>query len=182
MKNGIRLLVGTALLAAMLICSAVLAAGPTPIPELAIGEVAGPVFPESIDGNRATYQGNLRIWMSEPVSRYKDLYNAPYAFGFLNWAGDVGVTINDGEVYTWTTTWDASADGGFTAVTEGNICAQAVLSDPTPHTAYSDPPSGNPFFAYYVDAAAQAIPGQAGQNVAGNGTHTVFVEEGTQKY
>jgi len=182
MRSGIRLMIVLAAIVALSIAPVAKAIEATPMPDI-IGDPIGLVFPQAADGDRATYQGNLRIYMSEPTSRYTDLNGVKYGFGFLNWAGNVGVNILDGEVFTWQTTWDASSNGGFNGVTVGNICAQAILSDPTPHTQYSDPPTGAPFFAYWTDAAAQAIPGAPGQNSTAEGTtHTVFVEEGTQKY
>lgn len=48
------------------------------------------------------------------------------------------------------------------------------------HTAYSYPPSSNPFTAHYVDAMAAANAGETGYNHVQTGfTHTVFTEEAT---
>ena len=180
MRSGIRLTISFVLIAALLITPAVMAIDATPMPER-IGDPVEVVQPVT-SGGKDTYQGTLRIYMSEPVSRYSDYYNAKYEFGFLGWAAIQGLNINTGETYTHQVTWDAG-NAGFSGVDPDNIVAQAVVFDPTPHTAYSDPPTGRPFFAYWADAAAQATPGAPGQNVSNlDFTHTVFVEEVTQKY
>jgi thiol-disulfide isomerase/thioredoxin len=71
-------------------------------------------------------------------------------------------------------------DAGFGDVTKGNIMAIAAVFNPQANKGYADPPFGNPFDAYYVDATAAAVPGSIGYNkVTSNFTHTVFVEEGT---
>ncbi len=177
MRNGIRLTVRFVLIVALLITPAAMAIDATPAPEY-IGDPVE-VVQSVTSGDRDTYQGTLRIFMSEPVSRYKDADNDPYEFGFLRFADVVGLNINTGEVYTHEVTWDAS-NAGFSGVDPDNIIAQAVAFDPTPHMQYSDPPTGNPFYAYWADAAAQAAPGQIGQDVSNlDFTHTVFIEECT---
>lgn len=179
MKSGIRFTVGFAFLAAMLITPVAMADDATPAP-VYTGEPIEIVQPVT-SGGRDLYQGTLRIFMSEPVSRYKDAANDPYEFGFLRFADVVGLNINTGEVYTHEVTWDAS-NAGFTGVDPDNIVAQAVCFDPTPYTNYSDPPSGNPFFAYWADAAAMAAPGVPGQDLKnGDFTHTVYIEECTAR-
>ncbi len=181
MRSGIRLTVSFVLIAALLITPAAMAIDATPAPEYN-GDPIEIVQPVTSGGDRDTYTGTLRIFMSEPESRYTDNYGAKYEFGFLRFADVVGLNINTGEVYTHEVTWDAS-DAGFTGVDPDNIVAQAVCFDPTPHTNYSDPPTGAPFFAYWADAAAQAAPGVPGQDFKSvDFTHTVFIEECTQKY
>ncbi|MDH3892257.1 MAG: hypothetical protein OEV49_14360 [candidate division Zixibacteria bacterium] len=181
MKSGIRFAVVLALIVAISIMPMAQAFDATPVPEL-IGDPIELVQPVS-GGEKSLYQGTLRIYMSEPVSRYTDLNNDNYAFGMLDWAGPtVTLSINDLEVYTHVVQWDAS-DNGFYSIDPDNLVAQSVVFNATPYTQYSDPPSGNPFFAYWAEAAAMAAPGAPGQNISNQDyTHTVFVEELTQKY
>lgn len=179
MKNGIGLTVGFAFLLAMLITPAAMAVENAKLSPATTGELIE-IVPAAASGGRDLYQGTLRIYMSEPVSRYRDYNNARYEFGFLDFAAVQGLAIADGEVYTHEVTWDASVSG-FTGVDPDNIIAQVAVFNPTPYTAYSNPPSGAPFFAYWTDAAAEATPGVPGQNVENQDfTHTVFVEEATR--
>ena len=180
MRSGIRSTVSFVLIAALLITPAAIAIDVSLAPEY-VGDPIEIVQPVASGSDRDTYTGTMRIFMSEPVSRYLDNQTRPYEFGFLDFAVVQGLSINTGEVYTHEVTWDAS-NSGFTGVDPDNIMAQVALYDPTPHTAYSVPPSGSPFFAYYVDAAAQATPGVPGQNVSNpDFTHTVFIEEATRR-
>ncbi len=135
MRSGIRLTVSFILIAALLITPAAMAIDATPAPEYN-GDPIEIVQPVASGGDRDTYQGTLRIFMSEPESRYTDQGGKKYEFGFLRFADVVGLNINTGEVYTHEVTWDAS-NAGFTGVDPDNIVAQAVCFDPTPHTNYS---------------------------------------------
>lgn len=181
MKSGIRFAVGFAFLVAMLITPSAMAIDATPVPEF-IGDPIEIVQPVLTGGEKAGYQGTLRIYMSEPFSRYTDLYDDNYAFGLLDWAENpVTLNIGDGVLLTHNVQWDAS-NAGF-VVDPDNLVAQAVVSNGTPYMQYSDPPGGAAFWAYWADAAAQAAPGVPGQNLSNQDfTHTVFIEELTQKY
>ena len=179
MKSGIRLTVGFAFLLAMLVTPAVMAFDATPLPAYE-GEQIEIVQP--VTGGDALYQGTLRIFMSEPVSRYTDLDGNKYGYGMLDWGCPIQtLNIGDGTIYTYQSQWDAS-DNGF-SVDSDNLVAQAVVFNGTPYIQYSDPPGGNSFWAYWADAAAMAAPGVPGQDFKSvDFTHTVFVEELTQKY
>ena len=125
------------------------------------------------------FQGTLRIYMVEPESRWNDYNFFPYVNGFLDFAYNQIVTIPYEDSITITRTWNASA-AGYGNITEGNIAAVAAIANTDNHTNYSDPPSGAPFTAHYVDACAFAAAGETGADTAfGNYTHTVLVEEGT---
>lgn len=181
MKSGNRFMIGFALLMAMLITPATMATDATPVPEF-IGNPIQIVQPVFSGGEKAGYQGSLRIYMSEPFSRYTDLFDDNYAFGLLAWAGNI-VTLNIGVgvLFTHQVQWDAS-NAGF-SVDPDNLVAQAIVFNGTPYIQYSNPPSGNAFWAYWADAAAQAAPGVPGQDFKSvDFTHTVFIEELTQKY
>jgi hypothetical protein len=130
---------------------------------------------------RADYNCFLRVYVVEPVSRWKDNTNFyHFDFGFLGFAHDTTLSLAYQETYQETKTFDSLTSGyGFT---EDNIMAIAVLFNADDyHTAYSDPPSGSSFTAYHVDAAAAATPGVPGYDTAyGVYTHTVFIDEATR--
>ena len=127
---------------------------------------------------RGSYHGTLRIYIEEPVSRYRDFTNKNYHFGFLGFAVNQEVSINDGEVLTDTVIWNVGSIG---AVAQNNIEAIAVLTNAEGHAAYSSPSDNTfPFTAHYVDAAASSLPGIVGiDDASGSYTHTVFLEEAT---
>lgn len=136
-------------------------------------------FPEGLK-NRAPYQGVLKIYVCEKVSRYNDYQGDPYEHGFLEFAYDTSLNLEYQQTFNRTLTWDP-ANHGWSGVTSDNIEVIAVLFNHMEgHHAYSDPPSGGHFLAYYADATAKAEPGGTGHNQAsGSYTHTVFVEEAT---
>jgi hypothetical protein len=125
------------------------------------------------------YTGKVRVYMVEPESRWNDYSGRPYHFGFLDLAIDSSIAIQDSTTMHLTIPWNA-AEAGYPGITESNIMAIATVFNSTPHTAYSDPPAGSPFTAYYTEAAASATPGNPGSNLADESqTHTVFMEEAT---
>ena len=124
------------------------------------------------------FQGTLRVYIVEPVSRWNDYNYYPYVNGFLDFAYNQSVSIPYEDSITITQTWTAPT--AFHDITEGNIAAIAAISNTDNHTNYSDPPSGAAFTAHYVDACAFAAAGQTTSDTAyGSYTHTVLVEEGT---
>ncbi len=121
------------------------------------------------------YTGRVRIYVVEPLSRWKMANQQYYHFGFLGFAYNNQISLDYGETFDQTVIWD-----GDSQVTENNIMVIAAVFNPERYQGYARPPSQNPFDAYYVDAAAGARPGQIGYNrVQENFTHTVFVEEST---
>jgi hypothetical protein len=131
----------------------------------------------SVPGN---YDCRLRVYVNEPSSRWTDNSNFyHYEFGFLDFAFDTILSLGYLETYSETKTWTAPAP--YTDITELNIAATAaVFNLNESHQAYSNPPSGSPFTAYYVDASAIARPGHPGSDSSDAGsTHSVFIEEAT---
>ena len=125
------------------------------------------------------YTGTLRVYIVEPTSRWNDHDGDPYHFGFLDYAFVGNLSIPYGETQVENITWNPS-DAGYNDVNENNIMAIAAVFNPKVHQGHADPPFGNPFDAYYVDAAAAAMPGETGYNVKNeNFTHTMFCEVGT---
>jgi hypothetical protein len=131
---------------------------------------------------KADYGGTVRVFVVEPTSRWSDSEAKPYDFGFLSFAVQQEISVPYGEKVDIQAIWNGN-DFGFGDVTPDNIMVIAVIYNDDPVTAYSDPPSGYPFQAYYVDAAAAAGPGETGYNqTTPTSTHTVFIEEGSATY
>jgi hypothetical protein len=114
----------------------------------------------AVTNNEATtYGGHLRVYITEIVSSrgWYDMGGQLYTFPFLDYAFNQVLSIPAGDSWTDTTTWDGSSHG-FSSITEDNIMVIAAVFNDEPHTAYSYPPSSNPFTAYYVDETAAATP------------------------
>ena len=125
------------------------------------------------------YDGRLRVYIVEPVSRWNNYNNAPYHFGFLDFAINESLSIDYLGTYTKQVTWDAS-QAGYDNVKENNVMVIAAVFNPQINKGFANPPSKNPFDAHYIDATAGAKPGAVGSNIVNeNFTHTVFVEEAT---
>jgi hypothetical protein len=138
--------------------------------------------PLTVRDGLANYGGTLRVFVVEPTSRWWDAEGKNYDFGFLSFAAEEPFSIPYGEKYDLQAIWDGKTFG-FGDVTEDNIMVIAVIYNDDPVMAYSDPPTGSPFSAYYVDAAAAARPGETGYNQTTPGsTHTLFIEEGSATY
>jgi len=119
------------------------------------------------------YEGHLRIYVVEPVSRWNMNNHEPYHFGSLGFAYDNALSIDYLGSYNNTMTWNGD-------VTQNNVMVIASVFSSDTYQAYAYPPSKNPYNAHYVDAAAAATPGNTSHNtVTENFTHTVFIEEGT---
>jgi len=113
----------------------------------------------NIQNNEASaYTGHIRAYIVEIVSRWKDYANADYHHSFLDYAFDQDITISAGETFTANTIWDGSSWNN-PDITMDNIQVVLAVFNSEWHQGYSDPPSGNPFDAYYVDETIAATPG-----------------------
>ena len=135
------------------------------------------------DGN---YNCRLRVYVAEPLSRWKDYTNYYYyEHGFLGFGIDTSLSIAYQETVNITRTWDVSQNPLINDISGTNIEVFAVLfNSDSAGINYSDPlfedPYGAPFTIHYVDATAHATPGNPGSDApSANSTHAVFVEEGT---
>jgi len=146
----------------------------------------------STAGINTPYSCNLKVYMTEIESRYKDNTNYyHYDYGLLAFAFDTVLNLGFDETFQQTKIWDAKAagfanNGDSIYVTQENMMAIAVLfNSEDGGTGYSDPsrtydPLGGPYTIHDVDACAAATHGHPGYDTAyGTSTHTVFVEEGT---
>ncbi len=133
--------------------------------------------PQVASPDRDSYHGFLRIYIEEPVSRYRDYTNKNYNFGFLGFAVNQAITVNDGEVLTDTVIWNV---GSFGAVSQTNIEAIAVVATAEGVPAFSSPRQHISLYGLLCDAAASSKPGIVGiDDATGSYTHTVFLEEAT---
>jgi hypothetical protein len=137
------------------------------------------ITPPAVKKNAsANYNGTLRIHVIEPTSRWQDSDSKKYENAFLTSLLDTVISVPYEGTVNITKIWNGSSYG-FGNVTEGNIAAIAAIYEPEGHLAYSHPETnGNPYYAHYVDAAAQATPGHTGYNTtSANSTHTIYIEE-----
>ncbi|MCK5261102.1 MAG: PKD domain-containing protein [Thermoplasmatales archaeon] len=116
----------------------------------------------SIQNNEASeYTGHLRVYVVEIVSRWKDSGNADYNHGFLDYAFNQDISIPAGESFTANTVWDGSSWNN-PDITMDNIQVILAVFNSEWHQGYADPPSGDPFDAYYNDETIAATPSASG--------------------
>lgn len=151
--------------------------------------IAAPVNAEN--QSRAVYNCDLRVFMVEKESRYKDSQGKPYGNGLISFAFDTSLSLAYQETYQETKLYDLGITGfvinnpDSIFVNQDNMKAiAAVYNSEYGGTGISDPyyndPQGAPFTIHFADACAGATHGNPGADVAdGNTTHTVFIEEGT---
>jgi glutaredoxin len=106
-----------------------------------------------------TYGGTIRVYITEKVSSrgWKDKGGQLYTFPFLDWAFNEPLSIDAGDSWINSTTWDGSTHG-YPTVTRENIMIIAAAFNDVKHDGYSDPPSGHHFDAYYVDKVVATEP------------------------
>lgn len=139
--------------------------------------------PATASGERADYEGRIRIYMVQPISSQWTMNDGTrYHQIFLDYAYDTTIALNYMDTLQRTIVWNAVATG-HSYVEDTNILAIAAVFNAERVPGYSDPPDGNYFNAYYVDACAGADPLHSWPNqVTEDFTHTVFVEKGTARW
>lgn len=107
----------------------------------------------------STYSGTIRVYIIEKVSSrgWYDNSGQLYTHPFLDWAFNQAVSIGSDDSWSDSMTWDGTSHG-FPTVTSNNIMVVAAIFNSESHQGYSNPPSGNPFTAYYVDDVVTAEP------------------------
>jgi hypothetical protein len=124
------------------------------------------------------YQGTLRVFVVEPTSRWADSYGTHFDNGFLAWALVADVVITNTEPWQQTVIWDGAA-AGYGDITQNNVAAVAALYNAVGEMRDAYPPNGYYFWAYPVDAAAQAWVGLPGDSQSSDTcSHTTLVEAG----
>jgi len=113
----------------------------------------------NVQNNEASnYPGRLRIYVIELESTlWNDFIGNPYYHAFLDFAVNQVIDISAGGSISDTIVWDGSAEG-YPNIASDNIQVILAVFDDEAHQSYSDPPSGNPFLAYYSDECIAAIP------------------------
>jgi hypothetical protein len=167
--------------------------GATRLDDVGLGVSGNPAEAPNIGGEqvkigadgRAPYFCQLKVYVVEPVSRYRDNAGHNYEFGFLDFAIDTALNLEYQVPFNKTVSWDPALNGIDDPIYSDNIKVIAVIfnhMEGFPQYSYIVPgyPLGDPFTAYHADACAAAEPGETGYNeVAGGYTHTVFLEEAT---
>jgi len=134
------------------------------------------IHPSEITSSGNQYEGHLRVYVVEIESRWDMENRHPYHNALFDFAYDDDLFIPYLDTFEETINWQGDID-------EDNVIIMAAVFNPESHENYADPPTGRPFNAYYVDAAAGATPGNSDSNVVNDEfTHTVFCEKGTASW
>jgi len=136
----------------------------------------------STASSRADYAARLVVYVVEPTGRWLDNGETlpvrppkPFGNAVIGFAIDQDIYVSESEDFS--IDWDADA-AGFGDITEDNIKVVGVLYNSEIHQGHSDPPTGSPYDAHYVDAVVDAFPGETQSNDGSSSyTHTVFLEE-----
>ena len=104
----------------------------------------------NVSNDEVAYKGNLRVYVVEPISKYKDYKGNNYHYAFIGYAINKNISIVKGKM-SYASLWR-------TNITD-NIMIIGVLFDADSITKYSDPPANkHPFRAYFVDAVDAVKP------------------------
>jgi glutaredoxin len=125
-----------------------------------LGDAAMDIRANVTNHEGSAYSGHIRVYVTEVESSmgWHDTAGHPYTFPLLDYAMNQDISVNSGATWTNELTWDGHNynDGhghNFGNIQYGNIEVIAVVFNSQSHTGYSNPPSGNPFTAYWVDDA-----------------------------
>ena len=95
-----------------------------------------------------TYNGRLRVYLTEKISRWSGPEGDPYHFGFLDYLINEDISINGGENVSFQETRNISN------LDPENLMVIGAVFNSEKKQGYSDPPNNKyPFDAYYADAA-----------------------------
>jgi hypothetical protein len=115
-----------------------------------LGDAVSDVYVNIENNENETYNGSLRAYIVEIISRWNDYNSNPYRYTFLDWAFNKNISIEAGDNYSDIVTWDGK-EHGFGDINASNIMVIAVMFNNEWHQGYSFPPDTGPFDAYYVD-------------------------------
>jgi hypothetical protein len=150
-------------------------------PDLDPADANRPTAQGSVAERSGSYEGTLKVYVAEYESskNWYDAWGSRYEMPFLDFALTEVLSISQFDTVTYEANWN-SAVAGFGNIQQTNIVAVAAVFNATGHTSYSYPPTEYPFTAYWVDAAAEAAPGQVARDTAFGGcNHGIFVEQAT---
>jgi len=109
----------------------------------------------------SSYNGHIHVYVTEVESTmgWNDTVGHPYTFPLLDYAFNQDISIVPSGTWIGSLIWDGHDhyDGqghNFGNIQFGNIEVIVAVFNSEVHQGFSDPPSGNPFDAYYVDDAA----------------------------
>ena|GEM_PF-1138650 len=140
--------------------------------------------PVLLSGDRATYTGTIRVFVTERLGRWSDSEGKQFRYAFLSFALEEAISLNETDSMMWSLEWDGNdytdAEGDpYSDLVESNIKVIAAVFNSASYTGYSDPPSGAPFQVHEIDAVAGAKCGGTGHNLTiGTFTHSVLVQDG----
>jgi len=113
------------------------------------------------NNDTSEYRGFLEVYVTEAASSlgWKDKWGKLMTHAFLDYAFRESVYVAAGETWTDSTTWigyqhTSGMGQTFAGITRTNTTVIGAVFNPEWHQGYADPPSSNPFNAYYVDDAA----------------------------
>jgi hypothetical protein len=102
-----------------------------------------------INHGNTNYNGNLKVYLTEIIStKWQDYNGNPFHFAFLDFAQDESIIIPADDQIIILKDINASEND----LDPENLMIFAVIFNNEKHLGYSNPPSGNPFDAYYIDA------------------------------
>jgi len=114
-----------------------------------------------LNSESSSYNGHIHVYVTEVESSmgWNDTVGHPYTFPLLDYAFNQDISITSGGTWTSSLIWDGHnhSDGqgnDFGTIQFGNLQVITAVFNSDVHQGFSDPPSGNPFDAYYVDDAA----------------------------
>jgi len=93
-----------------------------------------------------TYNGRLKVYLTEKIAWQYFGGEGSYHFGFLDYIVNENVAILGNDQKIVSETYDVSK------LDPDNLMVIAVVFNSESTKKYADPPSGNPFDAYYADA------------------------------
>jgi hypothetical protein len=146
-------------------------------------QVISTPVPAMLSGERDTYEGTIRVFVTEIIGRWNDCDGDPFHNAFLSFALQEDFALNETDSLTWQVEWNGNdyfnVHGvSFGDIEESNIKVIAAVFDSDSYTGYSNPPSDHPFAVHEVDATAAAECGRTGYNlITSDFTHSVFVQD-----
>jgi hypothetical protein len=116
------------------------------------------IYYNIINNGDKKYSGTLKIYVVELESIYwNDKNDNPYHHAFLDFAENKTIEIPAAGSISDTITWDGEAEG-YPDITQDNIQIILAVFTDTSFASFSDPPTGNPFNAYFSDECAATVP------------------------
>ncbi len=115
---------------------------------------------EVVNGEQVGYTGTLRVYLAEIISsQFNDYNGLKYRNGFVDFIFDEDFSVPANSNKTFTNSRSLGS------LDYENLKIIAVVFNSTKNVAYSNPPSGNPFDAYYADAANETYVAKGARNL-----------------